>query len=105
MTLLEVQLLVKSWRLKNDLEWDRARTIAAYTYNAGIIAAGVKNPQKYFIKPLDVYRIESDKVGNSQVNIKESFAKAKLLEERAVKAGLIKPKGERKSLKEIFKAD
>jgi len=105
MTILEVQLAVKAWRVKNQLEWDRARTIAVYVHNAGVVASGVKNPQKHFIKPKDVFELEDERTPKKVSGdiIEKSYEQAKLIEDKAVKLGLIKPKGERKSLKELFK--
>lgn len=106
MSLSELVLSARAWQYKEDLEWDRARHIMTYIHNGSITAnAYISNKGKYFKTPKDVRMLYGEFDSKPKTSLKDSFEKAKLLEDKAVKAGLIKPKGERKSLKEIFKAD
>ena len=62
LTMKEVILAGESWKIKNNLEWERTRYLASITKNAGIIARGQKVVKADLSEPTQLFSLPQDKM-------------------------------------------
>ncbi len=87
MTLKEVVLKGESWRIQQNLDWERTRYLAAITKNAGIVARG--GSVSRLDEPRDLFSLPQDSLISSSVGKpKSTVEQAKKFLERARKAGV-----------------
>lgn len=82
-------LLGESWKVNNNLEWERVRYLATITKNAGLVARGTKVNKTDLVEPTDMFELPQDKIYKNVKGLPKSDLKTfKAFYEKAVKSGV-----------------
>lgn len=79
----------ESWKIKNNLEWEKVRYLASITKNAGLVARGTRVNRSDLVEPTDMFKLPQDKLyKNVKGSPKSDLKTFKAFFEKAVKSGV-----------------